>query len=65
MSSYTYRDQLWIGVGACRQALPDPAFFADCLRAAAAELIAAATRPAKPKVKPAPRRAPAAQRKAA
>tara|TARA_R110002110_G_scaffold415748_1_gene654823 strand:- start:56710 stop:58185 length:1476 start_codon:yes stop_codon:yes gene_type:complete len=41
---------------ACRDMMPDPAFYAQCLREAYNELHAAALRPAKPAGKKAPRR---------
>lgn len=44
-TGFSYNGVLWITAVACRDMLPDPAFYADCLRRSFAELLAAATRP--------------------
>lgn len=42
VSAFTYLDDLWISIVACRNALPDPAFFAECMRTSFDELLTAA-----------------------
>lgn len=42
MSGFTYNGVLWICAVACRNMMPDPHFFASCLRDSFAELLAAA-----------------------
>ncbi len=42
MTGFSYNGVLWISSVACRNMLPDPSFFAECLRASFAELLAAA-----------------------
>ena len=34
-------ERLWLSAVACRNMMPDPAFYADCLRASFDELVAA------------------------
>jgi WS/DGAT/MGAT family acyltransferase len=72
VTGFSYHGTLWICAVACRDMLPDPAFFAECLREAFADLeraAAAATLPVamlsdgSAPVK-APRKRPAAARKA-
>jgi hypothetical protein len=43
---------LWVSIVACRSALPDPAFFAECLRASFDELLAAASKRSSGRRKP-------------
>ena len=40
-TGFSYRGVMWISAVACRNMIPDPAFYADCLRASFDELIAA------------------------
>ena len=40
-TGFSYNGVLWISAVACRNMLPDPAFYADCLRASFDEMIAA------------------------
>jgi len=42
VTGFSYHGTLWICAVACRDMLPDPAFFADCLRTSFAKLVAAA-----------------------
>jgi WS/DGAT/MGAT family acyltransferase len=46
VTGFTYAGQMWICGISCREMLPDPAFFADCLRTAFAQLKEAAAREA-------------------
>jgi WS/DGAT/MGAT family acyltransferase len=48
ISAFSYREALWIGVNACRHALPDPALFAEALRAAFGDLLRAAEKKTAP-----------------
>ena len=54
-TGFSYNGVMWICVVACRNMMPDPGFYADCLRESASELFAAigamrgAKRPAKVK----------------
>jgi hypothetical protein len=62
VTGFSYHGKLWICAVACRDMMPDPAFFADCLRESFAELVAAQaaakTAPAKPGAKPRARSKP-------
>ena len=40
-TGFSYNGVLWLSVVACRNMLPDPAFYADCLRASFDELVVA------------------------
>ena len=40
-TGFSYNGVLWISAVACRNMLPDPGFYADCLRASFEELMAA------------------------
>ena len=42
VTGFSYHGTLWICAVACRDMMPDPAFFADCLRSSFAKLVAAA-----------------------
>ena len=42
VTGFSYHGTLWICAVACRDMMPDPAFFADCLRTSFARLISAA-----------------------
>ena len=42
VTGFSYAGTMWICAVACRDMLPDPAFFADCLRRSFAKLEAAA-----------------------
>jgi WS/DGAT/MGAT family acyltransferase len=59
VTGFSYHGTLWICAVACRDMMPDPAFFADCLRESFAELVAAsaAHKPEAPEAgaKPRPR----------
>jgi diacylglycerol O-acyltransferase / wax synthase len=44
VTGFSYHGTMWICAVSCRDMLPDPAFFADCLRESFAELKAAAER---------------------
>ena len=46
ISAFSYNDRLWISVVACRNMLPDPAFFIDCLHKSFQQLLAAGGHPA-------------------
>jgi hypothetical protein len=48
VTGFSYHGTLWICAVACRDMLPDPAFFAECLRASFAELERAAAAAASP-----------------
>lgn len=41
-TGFSYNGVMWISCVACRNMVPDPAFLAECLRTASAELLAAA-----------------------
>ena len=42
VTGFSYHGTLWICAVACRDMMPDPAFFAECLRTSFAKLVAAA-----------------------
>jgi WS/DGAT/MGAT family acyltransferase len=42
VTGFSYHGTLWVCAVACRDMMPDPGFFADCLRASFGELVAAA-----------------------
>jgi diacylglycerol O-acyltransferase len=42
VTGFSYHGTLWICAVACRDMMPDPAFFADCLRSSFARLVEAA-----------------------
>jgi hypothetical protein len=42
ITGFSYHGTLWMCAVACRDMVPDPGFFADCLRASFADLVAAA-----------------------
>jgi WS/DGAT/MGAT family acyltransferase len=42
VTGFSYHGTLWICAVACRDMMPDPGFFADCLRSSFGELVAAA-----------------------
>jgi diacylglycerol O-acyltransferase len=44
VTSFSYNGTMWICAVSCREMMPDPAFFARCLREAFEELKAAAAR---------------------
>ena len=44
VTSFSYHGTMWICAVSCRQMMPDPAVFADCLRSSFAELKEAAAR---------------------
>ncbi len=44
VTGFSYHGTLWICAVACRDMMPDPAFFADCLRSSFARLVAAAAK---------------------
>jgi hypothetical protein len=46
VTGFSYAGDLWICAVSCREMLPDPAFFADCLRAAFDRMKEAAAREA-------------------
>jgi WS/DGAT/MGAT family acyltransferase len=41
-TAFSYNGTMWIGVVACRNMMPDPGFYADCLRRSFSELVEAA-----------------------
>jgi len=43
-TAFSYNGVMWISAVACRNMLPDPAFYVQCLRESFDELVAAATR---------------------
>jgi WS/DGAT/MGAT family acyltransferase len=48
VTGFSYHGTMWVCTVACRQMMPDPGFFADCMRAAFSDLVAASqptTRP--------------------
>jgi hypothetical protein len=54
VTAFSYHGTMWICAVACRDMLPDPAFFADCLRSSFAKLeAAAAAQGAEPGAEPA------------
>jgi WS/DGAT/MGAT family acyltransferase len=71
VTGFSYAGTMWICAVSCREMLPDPAFFAECLRASFGELRSAAERHAGVGVVPAlpapakPRRRAAAKAEAA
>jgi hypothetical protein len=48
VTGFSYHGTLWVCAVACRQMMPDPAFFAECLREAFGELSGAAREQAQP-----------------
>jgi WS/DGAT/MGAT family acyltransferase len=46
VTAFSYAGNMWICAVSCREMLPDPAFFADCLRAAFEQMKEAAAREA-------------------
>jgi WS/DGAT/MGAT family acyltransferase len=76
VTGWSYAGTMWICAVSCRDMLPDPAFFADCMRAAFQELreaaealpdqpvVPEAAKPAKPARKPAARKRKAASKRA-
>jgi diacylglycerol O-acyltransferase / wax synthase len=44
---YSYNGQIAVSVTACREMMPDPAFYAECLQDSFDELVAATAPPAK------------------
>ncbi len=42
VTGFSYHGMMWVCSVACREMVPDPAFFADCMREAFAELVNAA-----------------------
>ena len=42
VTGFSYHGTMWVCSVACREMLPDPGFFADCMREAFSELVAAA-----------------------
>jgi WS/DGAT/MGAT family acyltransferase len=73
VTGWSYAGTMWICAVSCRDLLPDPAFFADCMREAFQELREAAEAlpehpeapaAAKPARKPAPRKRKAAAKRA-
>jgi hypothetical protein len=44
VTGFSYNGTMWICAVSCRQMMPDPAVFADCLRSSFAELKSAAER---------------------
>ena len=70
VTGFSYAGTMWICAVSCREMLPDPAFFAECLRESFGELRSAAERHAAVGVVPAlpapakPRRRAAAKSKA-
>ena len=62
VTGFSYHGTMWICAVSCREMVPDPAVFADCMRASFAELKEAASRVAaaqaeEPAVAPRPKRA--------
>ena len=41
VTGFSYAGTMWVCAVSCREMMPDPGFFADCLRGAFAELVAA------------------------
>jgi hypothetical protein len=42
ITGFSYHGTMWVCAVACREMIPDPGFFADCMREAFADLVAAA-----------------------
>jgi WS/DGAT/MGAT family acyltransferase len=42
VTGFSYHGTLWVCAVACREMIPDPAFFADCLKSSCGKLVAAA-----------------------
>jgi hypothetical protein len=58
VTGFSYHGTLWICAVACRDMLPDPAFFAECLRVSFTELERAAAAAASPDAGASPQSAP-------
>jgi hypothetical protein len=56
VTAFSYDGVMWVCVVACRDMLPDPAFFADCLRRSFEALEGAARVSDAPEARAAPRR---------
>ncbi len=56
VTAFSYHGTMWLCAVACRDMLPDPAFFADCLRSSFQALVDAGQHAAKPASRPARRR---------
>jgi hypothetical protein len=46
VTAFSYAGNMWLCAVSCREMLPDPSFFADCLRAAFEQMKEAAAREA-------------------
>ena len=46
VTGFSYHGTLWLCAVACREMMPDPGFFADCLRTSFADLAQVAAKPA-------------------
>jgi len=42
VTGFSYHGSMWVCAVACREMIPDPGFFAECMREAFADLVAAA-----------------------
>ena len=62
VTAFSYHGVMWVCTVACRDMLPDPAFFADCLRRSFQALEDAARSPEAPKSRAVPRRRKGATR---
>jgi WS/DGAT/MGAT family acyltransferase len=47
LTGFSYKDTLWVCATSCREMLPDPAFFIQCLEESFQELVSAAEKAAK------------------
>lgn len=56
VTGFSYHGRLWVCAVACREMMPDPAFFADCLRKAFDKLVEAADASQEARSSPAPAR---------
>jgi diacylglycerol O-acyltransferase len=57
ITGFSYDNQLWVCSVACRQVMPDPAFFSQCVRASYEQTVAAAANAEVPKsVRAAPKK---------
>jgi len=69
VTGFSYHGSMWVCAVACREMIPDPGFFAECMREAFADLVAAAdalpaaedTSRARPAARARPRAAQGAQ----
>jgi len=59
VTGYSYAGVLWVCMISCRDVMPDPGFFVECMKESFAELLAAAVKLKPLYNKPAPKYIPA------